>query len=246
MSGGLVANLEVLDLGVPHGGVLHLLHRKAEEPPGDLEEAGLDFFQGEPGAQHLVVDVEALPAELLHQPGNVPGLQRAEAGVLRALFQFGCVAPVEGVGVADQLVEEGPYPLARACHEHLETVVREVGIAEDVGETAADLQDPGDDGCVVPVARRTAVEEGGVDLMAQRLVVGVLQHCLHTGHVEREQPPFLALVRGQLCRALHRRPGEPRQSFGVADHLLEGGRLVQDVLLEATTEFGEFDAQPLQ
>ena len=88
-----VAHLEVADIGVPHDRIVGPPHGEAEQPLRDLEEPGLDFLEGEPGPKHLFVHLEALPAQILHQPSHVPRAQGVQAATARMRFEFGRVAP---------------------------------------------------------------------------------------------------------------------------------------------------------
>ena len=243
---GFVAHLEVADIGVPDGGVVHAPHREAEEAPRDLEEPGLDLFQREPGPQHFVVHVEALPAQLLHQPGRVPGPEGAEARAARVALEFAGVALVEGARSVDELVEEGADVGARAGHQRFEAVVGEVRIAEQGGNLAPHFENPPDEGPVVAFARRAAVQIGSVDLVTQGTVVGVLQDRLHARHVEGDQPALLVPVGREPGRALEGGLREAGKGVRIGDHLAVGGGLLQEMLLEPAAEFGEFEAEVFQ
>ena len=246
MESGLVADFEVRDVGVPDGRVVDPPYRQPEEPASSLEESGLDLLEGEPGPQHLVVHIEAFPADLLHHPGHVPGLQGAEAEAACVRLELTGVAVVVGARAVDERVEEGADPAAGAGHHGLEAVVGEVGVAEKGGEPAPQLQDAGDEGAVVALPRRAAVELGRVDLAPQGAVVGVLQHRLYARHVQGEEPPFPAPLRGELRRPFQRRLGESRERLGIAHDLAVGGGFLQKIFLEAPTKFGELHAQLLE
>ena len=171
---------------------------------------------------------------------------RASRPDRRAWSSSSGVAVVKGAGAVDEFVEEGADPAAGARHECFEAVVGEVGVAEQFGDLAAQFEDARDQRAVVAVAGRAAVQVGRVDLAAECAVVGVLEDGLHAGHVEGDEPAVLAPVGGQLGGAFEGGLRKARQRVRVGDHLGVGGGLLQEVLLEAAAEFGEFESQVLQ
>ena len=152
----------------------------------------------------------------------------------------------KGAGAVDEFVEEGADPAARTGHQRFEAVVGEVGVVEQFGDLAAQFEDARDQRAIVAVAGRAAVQVGRVDLAAEGAGVGVLKDGLHAGHVEGDEPALLAAGGGQLGGAFEGGVGEASQRVGVRNHLAVGGGLLQEVLLETASEFGEFEAQVFQ
>ena len=241
----LVSHLEIADVGVPDSPVVHPLDGEAEEALRDLEESGLNLVKREPGAKHLVVHVEALLAQLLHQPGDVPGLGGAEAGACCMRLDFAGVALVKGTGAVDELVQEGADARARAGHQRFEAIVGKVGETEQPGDLAPYLEDACDERPVVALARRAAVQVGRVDLVTEGAVVGVLQDRMHAGHVEGDQPALLAPAGRELGGAFEGGVREAGQRRGVGGQLAVGGGLLQEMLLEPPAQFGQFEAAGL-
>ena len=213
----VVHHVEELHVGMPgvHAVALHQFH--AEHALGHGEQALHHAGQREIGLEVFLAEGEALLAQLLRRIGHVPGLQVGDAELGGGEhFQLIKLAPRDGLGLGGQLAQEAQHALGRAGHLVGQRKVR-VGVeAQQVGGLVAQRQKGFDARAVVVRAGLRALVGGagvvgGVQLFAQRPVVGEGQDGLNHGALERGELAFelFFLRHGAEHRA--RRLGQPGQ-----------------------------------
>ncbi|MNH08140.1 hypothetical protein D3C79_675480 [compost metagenome] len=222
-----------------------LAHLDAEHPAHHLEQPLHHPVGGEVGPQLLVGDGELVLLELLGVVRDIPGGQLVLTVLLGGegadLLQLG-LALRQGFG--REIGEEAHHLLGLVRHLGGQGELGVVAKAEQLGQLAAQGEQLGHDGGVVPLAGVRALlggagGEGLIQLGAQRAVVGIHHHRQVGGDVQGEQPTLLALVLSQLTGGGLCALWQTGQ-FGLVAHQLAPalGR-IQHVVAEAGGQLGE-------
>jgi hypothetical protein len=230
---------------VPDGRDRALDDADAEEPPRDLEHALQHALQREVGPQRLLVEVEALAPQPLHQESDVPRLDRLEAERASVRGELLDLTPPVRPRALGQVGDELERARAALHHALLERVVGVGLIAEHAGELAPKLEDAAEQRAVVVRAVGRAVHVRGVHALAQLAPFGVLHERRVGGHLQREPPAVEALRPGRVTGACARGVRQPGELGLVGQEQLEGVRRVERVVREAGVQLRELHADLL-
>ncbi|MPM40639.1 hypothetical protein SDC9_87283 [bioreactor metagenome] len=200
--------------------------RQAEQPAGDLEQAGADLVDVEVAADLLGIHAVPLAADQFGVVGGVGRVDRRRSGDVAAqpVEQHGMVAPGGLEGQLRDPVDEGGDRLAGADHHHLGGVVGPAAVAEQLRHLPAHREQLPQHGIVVGPA---AVEELDPQRPADGRVLGEgdVRHCVGIVGGHRDQAVLVGRMgidpvlrkTGQLLR---RHPHRPHVGADRPTHLL--------------------------
>ena len=239
----LVVHLVKLHLVVPDRS-LRLGDRDAEDAPGHLEQAGKHAVHRKIGAQLLFVQGVQGHSLLFGPVGAVPGREgrrvRPGLGVVKRL-QLGVFALEGRAGSGGQVFLELRGPLAASGHAVFEQKVGVVAVAQQLGFFAPQRQNTRQQRAVVAALADTHTVVGAVQFLAQRPVVGVLDHRNKGRHVQGQAMKtgvVTVLYQGGLLHPL-RHACQPVR----ADNQFVGRHAVHAVAAVLTGDLAQLDVQ---
>jgi hypothetical protein len=228
-----IEGLPGADVGMVDGEAGAFDESEAEELVGDPEGRFDHVVEREVGLELLFVEVVFGEADLFGVVAPVPGFEG------RGVDAFGCEGGGEfggfalggGEGGLPELVEQGAGGGGGFRHGIGEGVGGVVGVAEELGAFAAELDDFGDQGFVVVLVVVVAAGGPGFKGGAAQVAAGAeLEEGFDAAALEGDDPMAVALGGGA--------EGGRDVGFGVEDEFVGGG-IGEEVLFELGGEGGE-------
>lgn len=212
--------------------------RKIEDALGEVEHAGEDLIQGEPGAEFFGVEVVFGAALFFGPEGHLPRFEEVWSAVLGIGAELLELDGFFFEGRADafvEVVDEFQGGAAGARHALLEDLICEMLLAEEAGFFVSESEDlPNERGIVVGFA--VADAGGGLpDLLADVFIFEVFENGDERGGFEGEaelggfrgaEVFGFGLLTGGIDGAL----GEALEARGVVDDQVPGVSGIEDVL----------------
>ena len=162
-----------------------------EQAVAQSEQTFEHLWQGEPGAESFLVEIEAFSTQLFGPVGHVPGGERFGFGRSLACcagFQFGQFPFSGREGCCPQLLQQLLHSVDVVSHLRGQAHVGPVAVAEALGLFRAKAEDFLDERAVVEVTIAGPAHVGAIDGFAQITVARVGEERHVARHVEPQQP----------------------------------------------------------